>query len=580
MLMLPLTMENKIISLLFSMLCMASLLVGAKLRTFNVMSFGAHGNGITDDAQAFLKAWRAACQSQALPNTVPVVIVPSKRTFLLNPLTFNGPCKSSQIYMLVSGKLIAPVKTAWKGTQKNAWIIFSNVNGLVVKGKGVIDGQGPSWWPSRPCFDDPAHGVDCKGPIGMMFRRCNGLRLDGFSKVNGPGRHILIMATNDAIVSNLRVIAPGDSPNTDAIDISSSTRVQIRNSFIATGDDCIAISAGSSNIDVSGITCGPGHGIRAVPIVYPPRTRLWEPVCSRAWYQSRFYLGPCDDVPIVYPPRIRAGLGTPSPVGLGLSKDLQVRGRVRIPLVTCELSYIVHIWKIDPPYKTNGLFLLPPIGFGMEPHLDFIWTFPFFHGVFHDSGIGSLGSGGFDVVENVRVRNCTLRNTLTGVRIKTNQGGKGYARKISFQGIKFVAVDNPIQIEQFYCPLKVNCQNYTSAVAISDVSFIGISGTSIASNVISLRCSQRVECTNIRLDRVYITPTTPANKVTATCNNAQGRATRGIESLGEHGQNDQIESVSVSVTNCTFNGTTNGVRIKTWQGGSGFARNINFTNIT
>ena len=30
------------------------------------------------------------------------------------------------------------------------------------------------------------------------------------------------------------------------------------------GDDCVAISAGSSVIKITGITCGPGHGIRLV----------------------------------------------------------------------------------------------------------------------------------------------------------------------------------------------------------------------------------------------------------------------------------------------------------------------------
>ncbi|KAK6124921.1 hypothetical protein DH2020_041332 [Rehmannia glutinosa] len=383
------------------LMCMCSCVLGATT-IFNVMNYGAVGNGRTDDSQAFLKAWKAACQAQVNSTTVPVVLVPTKQTFLLSPLTFNGPCKSSRIYMLVSGNIVAPLKTAWTGKQINAWIIFSNVNGLVMKGNGVIDGQGSSWWPANPCKDDPTNGVNCKGPTGMIFQSCHGLRLDGFSKINSPGNHILIMGTNDAVVSNLRIIAPGDSPNTDAFNISSSTRVQIRNSFIATGDDCIAISAGSSNIDVSGITCGPGHGI----------------------------------------------------------------------------------------------------------------------------SIGSLGGGGFDVVENVRVRSCTLKGTLTGVRIKTNQGGKGYARKISFDGIKLEAVDNPIQIEQFYCPLKVNCQNYTSAVAISDVSFTGISGTSIASNVINLSCSQTVGCTNIKLDRIYITSSTPGNKVFANCFNAHGKATR------------------------------------------------------
>jgi len=28
------------------------------------------------------------------------------------------------------------------------------------------------------------------------------------------------------------------------------------------GDDCIAINSGSSNINITGINCGPGHGIR------------------------------------------------------------------------------------------------------------------------------------------------------------------------------------------------------------------------------------------------------------------------------------------------------------------------------
>lgn len=70
---------------------------------------------------------------------------------------------------------------------------------------------------------------------GMIFRRCNGLRLDGFTKINGPGTHILIMSTNDVVASNLHVIAPGNSPNTDGINISGSTKVQITNAFIATG---------------------------------------------------------------------------------------------------------------------------------------------------------------------------------------------------------------------------------------------------------------------------------------------------------------------------------------------------------
>ncbi|CAA3025464.1 probable polygalacturonase At3g15720 [Olea europaea subsp. europaea] len=384
------TMEHLILLLI---LCMVTSALGATT-SFNVMSYGAVGNGRADDSQAFVKAWKAVCQAKS---TNPILYIPPKKTFKLKPLTFNGPCKSSRIYILVSGMIVAPRKTEWAGNQLHAWLIFANINGLIVSGKGTINGQGSSWWP-QPCMNNA--GGKCRGPTAITFRRCHGLRLSGLTHINSPAVHILITATNGALVSNLRIIAPGTSPNTDGIDVSSSTNVQIRNSFIGTGDDCIAISAGSSNINISGITCAPGHGI----------------------------------------------------------------------------------------------------------------------------SIGALGHGGYDVVENVRVRNCTLRNTLTGVRLKTWQGGKGYARKISFEGIKFVDVHHPVQIDQYYCPSRVNCQNFTSTVAISDISYTAITGTSLDEQVIDLSCSQSVGCTNIKLDRVYITSSTPGKKVYANCVNAHGKS--------------------------------------------------------
>ena len=63
-------------------------------------------------------------------------------------------------------------------------------------------------------------------------------------------------------MQGIKVSDPGNSPNTDGIHVVQSSDVTILNSNIATGDDCISIASGASNLWIEGITCGPGHGIR------------------------------------------------------------------------------------------------------------------------------------------------------------------------------------------------------------------------------------------------------------------------------------------------------------------------------
>ena len=80
--------------------------------------------------------------------------------------------------------------------------------------------------------------------------------------VNSKGFHMKITANSQNFtVDNVTITAPGDSPNTDGIHISKSTKVNITNSVIGTGDDCVSIGDGNTDVFVSKITCGPGHGI-------------------------------------------------------------------------------------------------------------------------------------------------------------------------------------------------------------------------------------------------------------------------------------------------------------------------------
>ncbi|KAJ4839094.1 LOW QUALITY PROTEIN: hypothetical protein Tsubulata_037200 [Turnera subulata] len=233
---------------IFFILCISlfNLSIGYGQTTFSVMDYGAKGDGQTDDTQAFVKAWTAVCG--AIGGT-PTLQIPSG-TFLLKPLNFKGPCKANNIHIQVLGKIVAPsTVSAWGETVQV--IVGCASKKLAAYGPGSIDGQGAPWWAQKKC----------ERPRALLFNGCNDLTISGLSFINSPRAHVVINDCTGVSVSNIKIIAPEDSPNTDGIDLSGTTNAKIFDSSIGTGDDCIAINGGCSNVNITNIACGPGHGI-------------------------------------------------------------------------------------------------------------------------------------------------------------------------------------------------------------------------------------------------------------------------------------------------------------------------------
>ncbi|KAK7258798.1 hypothetical protein RIF29_24385 [Crotalaria pallida] len=219
---------------------------------FNVMDYGAIGDGLTDDSEAFLKAWGEACSTSDGNGTLEV---PPEKTFLLKPINFTGPCQCSSVHFKLEGNIVAPNSTdAWEGLSRLKWIQFMNIDGLVFNGGGQIDGQGSVWWKS--CYVR-----DCYLFIALKFIKCNNLQLSDTRHINSAKGHIIINHCNHTTIFNLTITAPENSPNTDGFDIRDSNYITLTNTTIGTGDDCIAINGGTSNITITNMTCGPGHGI-------------------------------------------------------------------------------------------------------------------------------------------------------------------------------------------------------------------------------------------------------------------------------------------------------------------------------
>ncbi|GAB2227971.1 hypothetical protein Droror1_Dr00009800 [Drosera rotundifolia] len=220
---------------------------------FNVDDYGAKGDGTSDDTQAFKKAWKKACSTSGS-----VLSVTSSKTYLLKPITFAGPCKST-ITVEIDGKLLASNDRSDYNKTPRHWILFENINHLVVQGGGTIDGNGKIWW-ENSCKVNKKN--TCKdAPTAVTFYNCNDLAVKSSTVQNAQQMHVVFEKCKNVRASGLTVSAPESSPNTDGIHVTSTQNIHIADCDIGTGDDCISIVSGTKKVRATDINCGPGHGI-------------------------------------------------------------------------------------------------------------------------------------------------------------------------------------------------------------------------------------------------------------------------------------------------------------------------------
>ncbi|KAK4590405.1 hypothetical protein RGQ29_020813 [Quercus rubra] len=208
--------------------------------------------------KAFLKAWNDTCNAET---GQPTMLIPRKE-FFLRPTSFSGPCKS-QVYFALLGVLFAPSGPKnWKDFNDVVkFIEFEHVTGLYIRGFGLIDGRGKGWWDISCRYHPDLKDCGRGAPTALRFHKSNDIHMSQIKIVNSPQTHILLLGCNDVEFQSLNIISPDESPNTDGIHIQASNHIFINNSFIGVGDDCVSIGDGISDVNITYVNCGPGHGI-------------------------------------------------------------------------------------------------------------------------------------------------------------------------------------------------------------------------------------------------------------------------------------------------------------------------------
>ncbi|XP_071687778.1 polygalacturonase-like [Rutidosis leptorrhynchoides] len=150
-----------------------------------------------------------------------------------------------------------------------------------------------------------------------------------------------------------------------------------------------------------------------------------------------------------------------------------------------------------------------------------VWIEKIACGPGHGISIGSLGNSLNEAgVQNVTVTNAVFTKTQNGVRIKSwARDSKSYATNVEFRNIVMRSVDNPIIIDQTYCPSN-RCPRQTSGVEVSNVKYSNIKGSSTTVEAVKFQCSVSNPCRGIQMRNIRLT--TPNRATTSICQNAHG----------------------------------------------------------
>ncbi|KAI4356734.1 hypothetical protein L6164_000729 [Bauhinia variegata] len=140
----------------------------------------------------------------------------------------------------------------------------------------------------------------------------------------------------------------------------------------------------------------------------------------------------------------------------------------------------------------------------------------------HGVSIGSLGKEMNEKgVQNVTLTNSVFTGSDNGVRIKTwARPSKGFVKNILFQNLIMNNVENPIIIDQNYCPNNQGCPNQSSGVKISQVTYKNIRGTSATAEAVTFDCSPSSPCQGITLQDINLKYMNKA--ATSSCKNIGG----------------------------------------------------------
>jgi polygalacturonase len=270
-------------------------------RDYDITSFGAVGDGVTDCSQAIAGAIDKCHREGGGRVVVPKGVYLTGAIHLMSNVNLFVSKEATLRFSTDPKKYLPVVLVRWEGTEcmnYSPLIYAFEQENIAVTGGGTLDGQGSddNWWSwkgNRPASSGKPNQLEARKKLlemgdkgvpvpkrvfgdGSYLRpnffvpfKCKNVLVEGVTFKNSP-----MWFLNPELCKNVSVIGvttDGRGPNNDGCDPESCIDVLIKNCVFNNGDDCIAIKSGrnadgrrvnvpSENIIIQGCTMKDGHG--------------------------------------------------------------------------------------------------------------------------------------------------------------------------------------------------------------------------------------------------------------------------------------------------------------------------------
>lgn len=198
-------------------------------KTFNVLDYGAQGDGTTLDTAAIQRAIDAAA------STGGQVLIPRRHTFLTATLDLKGGLD----FHLAGTLLISTNQADYSG---DGVITASNAANLTISGAGKILGRSLAFMTN---YDAPNEWWLFQEwrPKMFVLTGCTNLVVRDLTFADAPFWGLHMLGCENVLVDNVTVDNRLDVPNDDGIDPDHCRNVEIKNCHLTCGDDAIVIKS-------------------------------------------------------------------------------------------------------------------------------------------------------------------------------------------------------------------------------------------------------------------------------------------------------------------------------------------------